>query len=136
MLNPSVADANIDDPTIRKCIGFSKRWGFTEMEVVNLSPFRATKPKELLINKVPVFVKIENDDAIQDAIACFTTKRIVLAWGANGTDHFLDVQRVHDIIKQGWESDSGVQLQCLGRTKSNQPRHPLMLSYNTELENV
>ncbi|MCU0550707.1 MAG: DUF1643 domain-containing protein [Leptolyngbya sp. Prado105] len=37
MLNPNQADAVSDDPTIRRCIGFAKNWGFGGIEVVNLS---------------------------------------------------------------------------------------------------
>lgn len=48
MLNPSTADANNDDPTIRRCVGFAKSWGFGGLYVCNLFAFRATTPKELL----------------------------------------------------------------------------------------
>lgn len=41
-LNPSIADAEIDDPTIRRCIGFSSRFGCDELVVVNLFAYRAT----------------------------------------------------------------------------------------------
>lgn len=49
MLNPSIADASIDDPTIRRCMAFAKREGFTDMYAINLFAYRATNPKELAI---------------------------------------------------------------------------------------
>lgn len=48
MLNPSKADAHVNDPTILKCISMAKNWGYGGIEVCNLFPFRATDPKELL----------------------------------------------------------------------------------------
>jgi hypothetical protein len=47
MLNPSTADATTDDPTIVKCLGFAARLGFSGIAVVNLYPYRATKPTDL-----------------------------------------------------------------------------------------
>jgi hypothetical protein len=43
-LNPSTADESNDDPTIRKCVGFAKLWGFGAVDVVNLFAFRSTDP--------------------------------------------------------------------------------------------
>src|SRR5690348_16099160 len=54
MLNPSTADASVDDPTIRRCINFAQGWGYGMLEVVNLFAWRATFPKELALAPDPV----------------------------------------------------------------------------------
>ncbi len=54
MLNPSTADADVDDPTIRRCIGFSKAWGYNALTVVNLFAWRATSPRDLCAVEDPV----------------------------------------------------------------------------------
>ena len=45
MLNPSTADADKDDPTIRRCCGFADRMGFGGIIVVNLFALRAAAPE-------------------------------------------------------------------------------------------
>lgn len=54
MLNPSTADALVDDPTIRRCVGFAKSFGCGSLRVVNLYAYRATKPAELWTVDDPV----------------------------------------------------------------------------------
>ena len=54
MLNPSAADEVRDDPTIRRCIGFARDWGFGLLEVVNLFALMSTNPKTLLDAEDPV----------------------------------------------------------------------------------
>jgi len=61
-LNPSTADAARDDPTIRKCAGFAKRWGFGAVDVVNVFAWRSTKPVGILRAADPVGP--DNDEAI------------------------------------------------------------------------
>ena len=47
MLNPSTADADVDDPTIRRVVNFAKSWGYGGVFVGNLYAFRSTDPKVL-----------------------------------------------------------------------------------------
>ena len=44
LYNEATADESRDDPTIRRCIGFARRWGFARLVVLNLFAFRATRP--------------------------------------------------------------------------------------------
>src|SRR5689334_10494992 len=77
MLNPSTADADLDDPTIRRCIGFAKSWNYDALEVVNLFAWRATKPSVLASIDDPE--GLENDGSILKAAA--RAEMIVCAWG-------------------------------------------------------
>lgn len=127
MLNPSTADAEVDDPTIRKVVGFSQRWGFRSATVVNLYAYRATDPKVLRSAEregVDV-VGPGNDRHIVDAV--YDAQRVIVGWGRNEPASGARVRRVTGLLCEhtAW---------CLGTVGNGQPRHPLMPAYATELE--
>jgi hypothetical protein len=115
MLNPSTADEVQDDPTIRRCISFAKREGYTYMTVVNLFALRATNPKELLSHPDPVGPL--NDQRIKEMIDEHKNGAVVAAWGA----HPFAKKRAEEVKKK-----FGPFL-CLGTSKNGSPRHPLYL---------
>ena len=53
-LNPSTADETKDDPTVRRCIRFSRDWGYSGLIMMNAYAFRATKPKVMKDSQFPV----------------------------------------------------------------------------------
>jgi len=79
MLNPSKADALDDDPTLDRCIAFSKRWGANGLTVVNLFALRSTDPARLMSAPDPVGPWC--DLWIERAIKNATT--VIVAWGAH-----------------------------------------------------
>lgn len=126
MLNPSTADDQIDDPTIRRCMAFARREHCDGLVVVNLYAYRATDPAELW--RVDDPVGPHNDNTIRYAVAdaVATGSPIVAAWGALATNPHR-VYRVKQI--PGME-----RAQALGLTKSGAPRHPLYVKGDTALQ--
>ena len=124
MLNPSTADETQDDPTIRRCIAFAKAWGFGGLHVVNLSPLRATDPKELLAAG-------RESDAVWDEnlehiwYKAQTSNMVIAAWGVHGAAENRD-SRVMGELRE----NVGI-VYCLGLTKDGHPKHPLYLKADT-----
>ena len=121
MLNPSTADATTDDPTIRRCIGFTKAWGYGGLVVVNLFALRATDPKALRLpynysqSDYLGVVGPFNDEAIVEE--CDRAALVVAAWGNHGALY----DRANDVLERIYPRP----VHHLGLTKMNQPRHPL-----------
>lgn len=117
-LNPSTADETEDDPTIRRCIGFAKDWGFGGLIMANLFAFRATDPKVMKRAADPVGP--ENDKWLWELYG--RAKLVIAAWGNDGA--FLErggevlAMLNHDVCQ-------------LGYTRSGQPKHPLYLRSDT-----
>ena len=113
-LNPSTADEEVDDKTIRKCIGYAKRWGYGKLIMANLFAFRSTDPS--LLKRVEEPVGPDNDSYIQK---CVSESNLVIAcWGNHGK--LLNRDKVL--------MDSLPNLVCLKRNKNGTPHHPLYLS--------
>ena len=125
MLNPSKADARLNDPTIRRGIGLAQRWGYGGIVVINLFAYRATDPKEMKLAVDPVGP--ENDRYILEVLQR-PGLGLLVAWGAHGG--YLDRDtKMMELIKH-----SGQEAYHLGLTKEGYPRHPLYVPSNVRLE--
>lgn len=120
MLNPSTADANQDDPTIRRCIGFAKSWGFGGLIVGNLFALRSTDPKALYGHPDPIGP--ENDRHLL-AIAR-SSRKIICAWGTHGT--------FRDRGREVAERFEFFPLAALKVTADGHPGHPLYVAASTQ----
>lgn len=129
-LNPSTADARLDDPTTRKLLGFTERWGFSDYTLCNLFAFRATDPAVLSIPDDPVGP--DNDRVIAESF--HGVDRIVFAWGSHPPVRSLIVARALAVSQAMMAVRTAPLPLCLGRCKDGAPRHPLMLAYTTPLE--
>lgn len=136
MLNPSIADAYIDDPTIKRCISFAEREGCTELTVVNLFALRSTDPKLLLkiIKEDPILASggVEAESHLLEQIKehCDFNHLIICGWGKQvGIKSYGD-RVIETIVEYG-----GVPL-CLGKTKDGYPRHPLYIKKDKQLEDA
>jgi hypothetical protein len=120
MLNPSTADAEKDDPTIRRCIGFAKDWGYGGIYVVNLFSLRATNPKDLLT--APFVVGIENEKWFR-RMSCLA-HLVVCAWGNSSI-----VNKLQKRLDHGWKPLSWISkpLHYIELSKDGTPKHPLYL---------
>lgn len=123
-LNPSTADETLDDPTIRRCIGFAKAWGYGAMCMTNLFAFRATDPKDMKAQTDPIGP--DNNDwlcRIGDE-----AETIVAAWGTHGSHLGRDEK-----FRQIWGNNVTRKLHCLKKTVGGHPSHPLYLPKTSKL---
>lgn len=122
MLNPSTADDVFDDPTVRKCIGFSKRWGFRRLIITNLFTFRATDPRELRECARLDWARAVGlaDGALIEQAA--HSDLVVAAWGNHG-----DLMGRAEDVRLRVLPDQ--RFHCIGLTKLGMPAHPLMARY-------
>lgn len=134
-LNPSTADAEVDDPTIRRCVGYAREWGYGGLLMGNLFAYRATNPKDLpaipfenspVLSPVGEFGPWHAGD--RESMNTYHLRKmadraglIVAAWGSTK-------------LPCGWEyqdrvvmRDLGRPLHALGLTKDGHPRHPLYM---------
>ena len=123
MVNPSTADATIDDATIRKCVGFAGRWGFGRIVVGNKFAFRATDVKEL--RKITDPVGPENNEHLR--LMMTESDMVVAAWGS--------LSKLPETLRSRWKdivtmADAAQRdLAAIGICADGHPMHPLMPAY-------
>lgn len=129
MVNPSTADATVDDATIRKLIGFGNRNQWGRLIVGNLFAFRATDVRELRAVNDPVGPN--NDGYLMDMMR--EADRVVVAWGPvakQPKDLRTRFHRVREIAHM-----LSRPLSSIGEpAKDGHPCHPLMLPYTRKLQ--
>ena len=119
-LNCSTATAEEDDPTIRRCIEFAKRWGFSRLVMTNVFAFRATDPALMKLASDPIGPK--NDRYLRKT-ATHEAGMVLAAWGSHASFRDGELRTVRLL--------TGVELWCLGETKVGHPRHPLYVAVGT-----
>lgn len=131
MLNPSTADADEDDPTIRRCVSFGQREGFDGLEVLNLYALRATDPKvvERALGALPeADVRGPDNDWHWERVLS-VSGLVILGWGAKP---FATLSETQETMLKLFERRGG-RLTCLGLTKDGRPGHPLYLKSDAPL---
>lgn len=127
-VNPSTADADTDDATVRKWRGFCRRLGARRFIVGNVFALRATDVREIGRHPHPIGGDWRHhvDQIIAEADV------LVPCWGS--TDKVPASLRSHFDTTLGILLTSGKPVKCWGHTASGDPRHPLMLAYSTRLQ--
>jgi hypothetical protein len=112
-LNPSTADDRLDDPTVRRCLGYARSWGYGSLALANLFAYRSTNPADLRVAADPIGPL--NDRWLKDLSR--EADLVVAAWGNHGR------------LGQRWKAAAAIRekMYCLGITKLGQPCHPLYL---------
>lgn len=126
-VNPSTADAEIDDQSIRKLYGFGNVLGIGHWIVANKFAFRSTDVSMLSVILDPIGP--DNDKHLMHAMA--EADVVIAGWGnlsklpAGLRQRYLDICLMADLLN--------ITLWCWGTNEGGDPRHPLMLPYTTRL---
>lgn len=122
MLNPSTADAQRNDPTIRKCMGYATRWGFRSIDVLNLYTLRTPDPMELKARGYPVGAYA--DHMFRSVLRAYA-RRVIYAWGTKA--RWDRVAEVDALVR-----DAGHNPQALRLSVDGHPMHPLYQRYERD----
>jgi hypothetical protein len=126
-VNPSTADATLDDATVRKWRGFTTRYGGSHFVVGNLFAFRATDVRQLAAARDPVGP--ENDKHL--GLIIEHADVVVPCWGPRTKVPRALRYRFDEV--EGLLRESGKPIKTFGLSKHGDPLHPLMLAYSTPL---
>ena len=127
-VNPSTANGQAEDATTRKWRGFMERWGGSEYRAVNLFSAIATDVKELRDLEPCELRGHLWHDYVADAINWCDI--IVPCWGSRSKLH----KSLHGLVDDFQEEYLSLEYaMCFGKVASGDPKHPLMLGYDTKL---
>jgi hypothetical protein len=128
-LNPSTATERVDDPTVRRCIGFAKSWGAGALRMTNLVPFRSTDPKPMLKHVESIAADARAMFDWRESNAAMLSRMahrcdvVVAAWGTNVSSSPEMTALATAVTRR--LSNQGKRVVCLGRNADGTPKHPL-----------
>lgn len=132
MLNPSTADADVDDPTVRRVRSFTAREGFDGFVIVNLYAYRATEPIELTRVDPTVVEGAENLKTVGRWLFDPRVATVICAWGGYGAHRGLPESKARRALETA-RSTLPLPVQCFALTTNGQPVHPLYLPGRSKL---
>ncbi len=122
MLNPSTANEETNDPTVCRCIGFAKAWGYETVKIVNLFAVVSSDPS--VLHNEPDILQPDEEPYL-NRLAVFASQ-IIAGWGTWGSYYPKRISQVIEIMTNCRD------LYCFGWTKGGQPRHPLYIKMMPE----
>ncbi len=128
-INPSTADAMADDATVRKWIGFAKRWGASRFVVGNVWPLRATDVR--LLSTATRWLDIGRENQRHILAMAAEADVLVPCWGDRAKVPKVMHNELDELL--GLLTRTGKPVMHFGLTKGGDPKHPLMLGYDTPL---
>lgn len=120
--NPSVADENKEDPTTKRCMGFAARWGYGGIYICNVKPIVERDQYIARQHREPIGVILENLVTVNAYIP--HSQKIVVCWG----NFKPPLSGILPLLEE-----SKREIYCLGKNKDGSPRHPLYISYDSDL---
>jgi len=129
MLNPSTADGETDDPTIRACTAFTRRWGLSGFVVANLWPLRATDPADLAAATMDERCGPVEADLTKIFAPLSRYERFIAAWG---THDICGIDARITAVK-GFAFNANRKLHCVGWCSDGNPRHPLYVKRSADV---
>jgi hypothetical protein len=135
-LNPSTADATVNDQTIRKEIAFAKAWGMDGLLKLNLYAWRETSPKKLFdaSRNHDIIGPRNSADFIHVQIFAFNCEFMVAGWGTNANKNYASRiasrgQEVTEILRA-----ADIKMHCLKLNQDGSPQHPLYIPLSQPLQ--
>ena len=133
-LNPSLADAVRDDPTLRRLQGFARAWGYHQLVVLNL--FGRISPSPAALHRCIDPVGPDCDRVLNSWFETWSRSPgcdLWLGWGASGSLHLRDQKVVKMLARALAVRGQGAPPLVIGTTRSGQPRHPLYVAAGSPL---
>ncbi len=133
-LNPSLADAGRDDPTLRRLQGFARNWGYHQLVVLNL--FGRISPSPTALRRCGDPVGQHSDSVLTRWFETWSSSPacdLWLGWGESGSLHCRDQQVLMMLATALALRLQGAPPLVIGTTRSGQPRHPLYVAAGSQL---